>query len=80
MAGPTTTLFDRSTFPMRAPGGGSREDCAGNTNPSVRETEKAAGASKKRKNPAHIHKGEQLWLVPAAPLRPNPHKNEPNTE
>ena len=80
MAGPTTTLFDRSTFPRRAHGGGSREDCAGNTNPSVRETEKAAGASKKRKNPAHIHKGEQLWLVPAAPLRPNPHKNEPNTE
>jgi len=45
-ATPETTLLVSSTFLSRAPGGGPREQCAGNANPSARESKNVAGAPK----------------------------------
>ena len=46
VATPETALLVSSTFPSRAPGGGPQGICAGNTNPSARESENVAGPPK----------------------------------
>ena len=65
--------------PQPGPGGGPREERAGNTKPIRARVEKRRRTAQKRGNPAHNGNGEQHQVNAAAPRYPKPSKKETDT-